>query len=313
MLVPWTWAAIGAGLLAAVGLALRLVREGRADGRAATVPERRTRLSADLATETAIILGLYALWQEGGSLADNHVAGAVSNARSVCNLERGLHLPSEVTVQRLVLGHPALVQAINGFYDIVHVPALIGFLIWMYFRHRDSYSQWRTVGGLLTGACLLVQMIPVAPPRLLPQLGFVDTAMRYHESVYAPGGIGDATQLAAMPSVHVAWSLFIAVAVIAVSTSRWRWLIVLHPAATLFAVVATANHWWLDGITAAALLPLSALAYAVGRSAVRAAQPQVIAPLWRRSSAIWTALRAAPLRRLSPETNSVNPRPDGSL
>ena len=307
MLVPWTWAAIAAGLLAAVGLALR------AAGRATALSERRARRSADLATETAIIFGLYALWQEGGSLADTHVAGAVSNARSVWKLERGLHLPSEVSVQRLVLGHPILVQAINGFYDIVHVPALIGFLIWMYFRHRDSYSRWRTVGAFLTGACLLVQMIPVAPPRLLPQLGFVDTAMRYHESVYAPGGIGDATQLAAMPSVHVAWALFIAVAVVAVSTSRWRWLIVLHPAATVFAVVATANHWWLDGVTAAALLPLSALAYAGGRSAVRAAQPQLIAPLWRRASAIWTALRAAPLRRLSPETNSVSPRPDGSL
>ena len=306
MLVPWTWAAIAAGLLAAAGLTLRVA--GRA-----SVSERRSGRAADLATETAIIFGLYALWQEGGSLADNHVAGAVSNARSVWNLERGLHLPSEVTVQQLVLGHPALVQAINGFYDIVHVPALIGFLIWMYFRHRDSYSQWRTVGAFLTGACLLVQMIPVAPPRLLPQLGFVDTALRYHESVYAPGGIGDATQLAAMPSVHVAWALFIAVAVVAVSTSRWRWLIVLHPAATVFAVVATANHWWLDGITAGALLPLCALVYVGGRSAVRAAQPQAIAPLWRRASAIWTALRAAPLRRLSPETNSVSPRPDGSL
>lgn len=307
MLVPWTWAAMAAGFLAAVGLVLR------AAGRPSTMSEGRTRRSADLATETAIILGLYALWQEGGSLADNHVAGAVANARSVWSLERALHLPSEVSVQQLILGHPVLVQAINGFYDIVHVPALIAFLIWMYFRHRDSYPQWRTVGAFLTGACLLVQMVPVAPPRLLPQLGFVDTAMRYHESVYAPGGIGDATQLAAMPSVHVAWSLFIAVAVIAVSTSRWRWLIVAHPAATVFAVVATANHWWLDGITAAALLPLSALAYVGGRWAVRAAQPQLIAPLWRRASAIWTALRAAPLRRLSPETNSVNPRPDGSL
>jgi hypothetical protein len=300
MLVPWTWAAVAAGVLAAVGLLLRGIRRA---------PRR-----ADLAVETAIVLGLYALWQEGGALAVNHVAGAVSNARSIWDFERAVHLPSEVSVQHLILGHRLLVESINGFYDIVHVPALIGFLIWMYFRHRESYARWRTIGAVLTGASLLIQMIPVAPPRLMPQLGFVDTAMRYHESVYAPGGIGDATQLAAMPSVHMAWSLFIAVAVIAVSSSRWRWLIVLHPAATAFAVVATANHWWLDCIAAAALLPLSALVYEAASSAKRAVWPQLLTmPLARRASAIWTALRAAPLRRLSPETKSVSPRPDGSL
>ena len=299
MLVPWTWAAIAAGVLAAVGLGLRLAKKA---------PRR-----GDLATETAVILGLYALWQEGGALAVNHVDGAVANARSVWDLERTLHLPSEISVQHLILGHPLLVESINGFYDIVHVPALIGFLVWMYFRHRDSYARWRTIGAVLTGACLLIQMIPVAPPRLMPQLGFVDTAMRFHESVYAPGGIGDATQLAAMPSVHVAWACFVAVAVIAVSTSRWRWLIVLHPAATVFAVVATANHWWMDGIAATALLLLSALVYQSVSSAWRVLHPQLMMPLARRASAIWTAFRAAPLRRLSPETKSVSPRPDGSL
>lgn len=295
MLVPWTWAAIAAAILAAAGVGLRLARRA---------PRR-----ADLAGETAIVLGLYALWQEGGSLAVNHVEGAVSNARALWHTERALHLPSEVSLQHLILGHPLLVEAINGFYDIVHVPALIAFLIWMYFRHRDTYARWRTIGAILTGACLLIQMIPVAPPRLLPQLGFVDTAMRFHESVYAPGGIGDATQLAAMPSVHVAWSVFIAVAVVCISTSRWRWLILLHPAATVFAVVATANHWWMDGIVAAALLPLSIAAYAITRAALR----QAMTPLSSRASAIWTAFRAAPLRRLSPDTNSVSPRPDGSL
>jgi len=295
MLVPWTWAAIAAGVLACIGLGLRVAKRA---------PRR-----ADLASETAIVLGLYALWQEGGNLAVQHVQGAVSNARSLWHLERAVHLPNEVAVQHLILPHPLLVEAVNGFYDIAHVPALIAFLIWMYFRHRDVYARWRTIGAILTGACLLIQMIPVAPPRLLPQLGFVDTAMRYHESVYAPGGIGDATQLAAMPSVHMAWSLFIAVAVVCVSTSRWRWLIVAHPAATLFAVVSTANHWWMDGIVAAAMLPLSVALYAGSRAALR----QLTMPLSSRASAIWTAFRAAPLRRLSPETNSVSPRPDGSL
>jgi hypothetical protein len=235
-----------------------------------------------------------------------------------------LHLPSEVDVQALILGHPVLVEAVNGFYDIVHVPALIGFLLWLYFRHREDYSRWRSIGAVLTGACLLIQMIPVAPPRLMPGLGFVDTATRYKESVYSPGGIGDATQLAAMPSVHVAWAVFVAVAVIAVGTSRWRWGILVHPAATMFAVVTTANHWWLDGVVAAELLPLSVAGVVLASRAWRwfvssrtvltpAPVYELTAPRASNDSAICTALSAAPLRKLSPETNMVRPRPDGSL
>jgi hypothetical protein len=307
MLVPWTWAAAAAALLLMVGMGLRAARRA---------PKR-----SDLAIETAIVLALYSLWQEGGSLADNHVAGAVSHARWVWSAERLMNLPNEVKVQGLVLSHPHLVEALNGFYDIVHVPALIGFLLWLYFRHRAQYARWRTIGAILTGACLLIQMIPVAPPRLMTDLGFVDTAMRYKESVYAPGGIGDATQLAAMPSVHVAWAVFIAVAVIAVSKSRWRWLIVLHPAATVFAVVATANHWWLDGIVAAALLPVSAGMYALVQAVARRDRVRVsprpgyalTTPRSSNASAICTALSAAPLRKLSPDTNMVSPQPDGSL
>ena len=311
MLVPWTWAAAAAACLLLAGGALR--RAGRA-------PKR-----SDLALETAIVLALYSLWQEGGTFAVDHVAGAVSHARGVWHFERFLNLPSEVGVQGLVLSHPLLVEGLNAFYDIVHVPALIAFLLWMYFRHRDEYPKWRTIGAILTGACLLMQMIPVAPPRLMTDLGFVDTAMRYKESVYAPGGIGDATQLAAMPSVHVAWAVFIAVAVIAVSGSRWKWLVLAHPAATVFAVVATANHWWLDGIVASALLPLSAGAYVLGMNIRRAAlgRPSIVAPAptayafttprSSNASAICTALSAAPLRKLSPDTNKVSPQPDGSL
>ena len=76
-----------------------------------------------------------------------------------------------------------------------------------------------------------------------------------------------------MPSVHVGWAVFIAVAVITVSPSRWRWLVLAHPLLTTLAVVATANHWWLDGIVAAALLPV-----AMGVEAAAAAAWARVAP-----------------------------------
>jgi hypothetical protein len=247
MWLAWDTAALIAAGLVLASVGLRQLRR------------RSLRVVADVAKEVAVILGLYAVWQKAGDLAVTKIDGAAAHGRWVWQVERAVHLPSEVSIQRLVISHSLLVEGLNVFYAVVHVPALIIFLIWLYVRHRPDYPRWRNIGAVLTGASLLIQAIPVAPPRLLPELGFVDTAVKYGQSVYGPHGISIAPQLAAMPSVHVAWALFIAVAVIQTSTSRWRWLILLHPAATTFAVVATANHWWLDGIVAAALLPLAFL------------------------------------------------------
>jgi hypothetical protein len=91
---------------------------------------------------------------------------------------------------------------------------------------------------------------------LLPQFGFVDTAARYHQSAYQHLGRGLAGQLATMPSIHVGWALIVAVAVVGVSRSPWRWVVLLHPLLTIYAVTATANHFWLDSVAAAALVGL---------------------------------------------------------
>jgi hypothetical protein len=146
---------------------------------------------------------------------------------------------------------------------------MIAFLIWMFIRHRDGYPQVRNTVVLVTGAALAIQLIPVAPPRLTPGLGFVDTAALYHQSVYAHVGTPGPDQLSAMPSVHVAWALLVTLGVLVFSTSRWRSLIIAHPILTILAVVATGNHWWFDGIVAAWLI---ALAIVVERSAHGAAQ-----------------------------------------
>ena len=105
---------------------------------------------------------------------------------------------------------------------------------------------------------------PVAPPRLV-NVGMVDTAALYHQSVYAVTAQLGADQYAAMPSVHVAWAGLVAIAVIMASRSRWRWLILLHIAATLYVVAATANHFWLDGVVAFGLLGISLVIQEVSR------------------------------------------------
>ncbi|HKA05195.1 MAG TPA: phosphatase PAP2 family protein [Acidimicrobiales bacterium] len=254
MLLPWDIAAESAAGLGVVTAAARATRRPRAAAVAA------------FTWEAGIVLGLYALWQWAGSLGQRNVDSALIRGEAIWHFEQWLHWPSELSLERLVLPHRLLSESFNVFYMGVHVPALVIFLIWLFVRHRESYARWRNTGALLTGMCLAIQFIPVAPPRLLPQLGFVDMAAVYGQSVYGDGGLGAATQVAAMPSMHVAWACLVAVAAIAVSRSPWRWLVLAHPILTLLVVAATANHWWLDGVVALALLPVAfGIQAAVGR------------------------------------------------
>ena len=154
----------------------------------------------------------------------------------------------------MFLPHPLLVQAFNLYYDTLHFPVLIACLIWLFVRHRDRYSPPRTTLVALTGACLLIQLVPVAPPRMLPGTGLVDTAVLYHQSVYATHAGFDARpafrdalgarRLGDPGRDHGDHH----------GPVRWRWLALLYPAATTLAVVVTANHYWMDGIVAGLIL-----------------------------------------------------------
>ena len=107
---------------------------------------------------------------------------------------------------------------------------MIAFLIWMFIRRRDNFSQVRnTAGARDRRHAHDPAHSRFAPPRLTPGLGFVDTGALYHQSVYATVGTPGPDQLSAMPSVHVAWSLLVALGVVVFSTSRWRWWIIAPP------------------------------------------------------------------------------------
>ncbi|MEP6624718.1 MAG: phosphatase PAP2 family protein, partial [Acidimicrobiia bacterium] len=183
----------------------------------------------------------------------------LANGRWVRRVQDALGFPSETGLQNWIIDHPWVARFTNGYYAIVHAPAMMITLLWLFVAHRGRYARWRTALALTTFACLLIQFVPVAPPRMFPQFGFVDVARLFDQSVYGPIGQGIADQLSAMPSVHVAWAVWVAAVVVDAGTSRWRWLILLHPLATIFAVSATANHWWLDGVVASALLAIAVL------------------------------------------------------
>jgi hypothetical protein len=237
---------------------------GLAAGSVLVTGRRRLARGASYLRESALVAGLYSLWQLAASVSVLGPAGALARGRGIARWEhRWLPLPSERGVQRLITGHPLLAQGANWYYAAMHFTALGALLLWLFARHRDRYPRIRTVLVLVTAACLAIQLLPVAPPRLLPQLGYVDTAARYRQSVYNISGIS-VDQLSAMPSVHVAWALLVGWAVLSVSRSRYRWWVLIHPVLTVFVVVATANHFWLDGLVAAGLLMAAILLVRLG-------------------------------------------------
>ena len=212
--------------------------------------------------EIASVLALFGAYNLGRFVATGREASADGHAADLVALERWLHLPSEAWLQRLAFRVPHLIDFCDHYYVLVHFPLTVGLLVWLYRYRRGGYTWAKRSLILATGAAMVVHIaLPMTPPRLLPGLLMVDTGTRSGESAY--GGAspfsGMANQYAAMPSLHVGWALLLAVVMISVCRTRWRWLWALHPVLTLVTVVVTANHYLLDAAAGAALV-LAALA-----------------------------------------------------
>jgi hypothetical protein len=216
--------------------------------------DRRIRAAGAFFRETAVIGVLYGLWHLAGEVSVTGASRAFERAHWIRHVETYLPLPSERSLQHVVLGHSLLVQGANLYYAAMHLTTMLIFLIWLFVRHRDRYRPVRQVMAWTTLGCLLIQLMPVAPPRMTG--GIIDTGLRYGQSVYSNGLAVD--QLSAMPSVHVAWAVLVGYYVWHVSPSRWRFLGPLHSALTVLVVVVTGNHWWLDGIVAVLVLAVCA-------------------------------------------------------
>ena len=217
-----------------------------------------------------MVASLYAIWRIARKLPLATAEGAIDRARQIDDLQRWLRFPSELSLQHFVLRYDWLARATNTYYATVHVPATVAFLVWLFVRHREHYPHWRNGLAIVTGFCLVIRFVRVAPPRFLPDLGYIDLSARYGMSVYGPVGTGVSDQFAAMPSIHVAWAAVLSFGVIAASPSKWRWVFALQVILTMLAVSATGNHWWLDGVVAVALLAVAlAIDTLVRRAVVR--------------------------------------------
>ena len=92
----------------------------------------------------------------------------------------------------------------------------IALLGWLYVRRAPQYRAARTALSFATLLGLVgFWLYPLAPPRLMPGLGYIDTA--HGPQDLSNPDFGALTQLsnqyAAMPSLHVGWSLWCALVI----------------------------------------------------------------------------------------------------
>ncbi|WP_238013597.1 phosphatase PAP2 family protein [Dactylosporangium sp. AC04546] len=207
-------------------------------------------------TELLLVVGLFLAYKVGRLVVDGRVGAAYADANLVWDVERALRLPSEADLQHVLLSAEALVRGANLYYAVVHFPATIAFLLFMYFFRPEHYLRFRRMLAWLTAMGLVIHFVfPLAPPRMLGGLGLVDTAAVYGPSVYGPPETDTlSNQYAAMPSLHVGWAIVVAAGLIVATKTKWRWLWVAHPVLTMIVVVGTANHYWLDGAVAGGLV-----------------------------------------------------------
>jgi PAP2 superfamily len=197
------------------------------------------------------VYGLY-LAVRGVSIASPDEAFA--NARGVVDLERALGLFHEASLQSAFRG---LDGALSVYYLLGFAPLIVGVLVWLGLSHRPHYRELRTLLLVSIGLAVVVHVtLPVAPPRLLPGLGIADTVGldQNHDSLF---GV-PFNPYAAMPSMHVGWSLL--VGLVALNASRslvLRGFFALHPAVMALAVTATGNHYFLDSLAGAAVALLA--------------------------------------------------------
>ena len=230
----------------------------------------------DLARQIVLFCGAYWLYRLVRGLVDGRAADAFANARSVVDVERALGLFFEPGLHSWATGHQLVIDGASWMYLNSHFVITTIALAWIYLRRNDSFYFVRNMFCVAMGIALVGYMaFPTAPPRFMPEWGFTDSVAQFTgvtsstDALYNP--------FAAIPSMHVAFSLMIGFSMIGMTRRRWAQVLwACYPLLVTVVVVATANHWWFDAFLGALTAAVSAWA---ARALLARARPDVWA--WR--------------------------------
>jgi hypothetical protein len=235
--------------------------------------------------QVVALLWIYALYDLLRVGVRGSTAAATAHAHQVAALEHSLGLGAERALQQGAMRLPWLVGACNAYYAMGHlaVPPIV--LLILYRRAPARYRHWRNVFLVMLGLALVTfWLYPVAPPRLMAGPGqVIDTSRAYFSFNQTPLGAlgartgssaptwaGGTNPFAAMPSLHVGWALWSALALWPVVRRRWtRLLLALYPMVMVLVVLVTGNHWLVDALAAGAVTALAAALVTAGSRGTR--------------------------------------------
>jgi len=170
----------------------------------------------------------------------------MANADAIERAEMAFGLNIESGLNALFVRHQWLADAGSYWYQTLHMLAVVAVLVWMWRSRRAAYKTMRTALALvMVGGLATYWLFPLAPPRFA-LTGAVDTMTAHPVLFWGDNVTGLANLYAAMPSLHVAWAVWCAVAIVLLNRSAWRHLAWLYPLTTTFVVIGTANHYLLD-------------------------------------------------------------------
>jgi hypothetical protein len=218
--------------------------------------------------EILLVAALYGAYELSRGMGDVDIPAALSNGRAILHLERVWHLAPERVLNE-ALEHATLIAVIASyFYSVMHYVVTPTVLVWMYRKHRDHYGTARTALAISTSLGLIGYLVlPTAPPRMLGHSGIHDILAHtarwgwWGAEGSVPRGLGALTnQFAAMPSLHVGWSIWCGVLIAVYARRRWvKTLGVAYPIVTTLVVMATGNHYLLDAVAGALTMAAGAL------------------------------------------------------
>jgi hypothetical protein len=266
--------------------------------RTARIPATRTRWWV----EALVIVWLCWVYDAIANFAPLRLHTALGHGEGVLAVERSLGIDPELGLDRWLAGHHTLALAVSDYYDNAHFLVTLGLLGWLWLRRADLYRPLRNSLVLLNAIGFAVfWLYPVAPPRMLRADGFSDVVATTHAlGSWHTGALASAAnQLAAMPSLHMAWAAWCAVALWRLSRSAWaRGAAILYPCMTVFAVLATGNHYVLDVFAGLATLAAAMLIESTVLRKIRAA----------RVAHVTNLLRSLIPGRLNPSSQAVHKR-----
>jgi hypothetical protein len=205
--------------------------------------------------ETVFIAAAALFYSLVRGLTDDRVPAAFDNAERVISFERSVDLFAEADLQRIVLRTDPVIDVVNAIY-IAYWPLIFGTLAWLLVCRPVAYPFYRNA-LLASGALTLgvFAVFPLAPPRFLPDHGFVDTIAGNSAGYREFTASALVNEYAAMPSLHFGWTLLVAVAVVTlVPNIAIRAAAGVIPALMFAAIVLTGNHYIIDGLVGSAVV-----------------------------------------------------------